>query len=140
MSTLEKAIEIAARAHSADKEKNGDPYLLHPLRVMSQVESLDEKIAAILHDVPEDTNVTLDDLRQEGFSEAVLEAVRLVTRDDEQDYDQYIKDIRNNPIARSVKLADMRDNINLLRIPNLRDKDLERCKKYHRYIRELDQL
>lgn len=138
MSTLEKAIEIAAKAHAGAKEKNGDPYLLHPLRVMAQVNSLDEKMVAVLHDVAEDTDVALDDLEKEGFSQAVLEAVRLVTRTDEQNYNAYIQSIKANPIARAVKIADMIDNSNLLRIPNLRDKDLERCRKYHKYIQYLN--
>jgi (p)ppGpp synthase/HD superfamily hydrolase len=138
MSTLEKAIEIAARAHTGQVQKNGLPYILHPLRIMFQVDLLEDKMVAVLHDVVEDTDVTLDDLRQAGFSEEVVEGVRLMTRVDGQDYGEYIEAIKANPIARNVKLADMRNNIDLLRIPELNNNDLKRSRKYHKYIRFLE--
>ncbi len=108
MSTLQKAIEIATKAHAGDEESNGKPYILHPLRIMFHVDSLEEKIVAVLHDVVEYTDVTLDDLQAAGFPDAVLEAMRLVTRTDGEDYDEYIEKIKNNSIARDVKLTAMK--------------------------------
>ncbi len=140
MSTLEKAIEIAASAHQGQKQKDGMPYIIHPLTVMMKVETLEEKIVAVLHDVIEDTEVTLADLQEAGFADEVLAGVELMTRTEGQDYEEYIEAISRNAIARKVKLADMRNNIDLLRIPVVKDKDLERCRKYHRSIRYLEEI
>ena len=134
MSTLEKAIEIASRAHAGQKLKDGMPYILHPLRIMSQVDSLEQMMVAVMHDVVEDTDVTLEDIKKAGFSEAVIEGVRLMTHDEDLSYGDYIDRLKDNTIARKVKLADMRHNIDLLRIPEVKDKDLERCRKYHQAI------
>jgi (p)ppGpp synthase/HD superfamily hydrolase len=80
MATIEQALQIAAKAHEGQRDKEGQPYVLHPLRVMMTVEGEGAQIVAVLHDVVEDTSVTLDDLRQAGFSEGVLAAVECVTR------------------------------------------------------------
>jgi (p)ppGpp synthase/HD superfamily hydrolase len=139
MSDLQRAIEIAVLAHKGQSRKNGDPYILHPLRLMHAVPSTREKIVAVLHDVVEDTSVTMDQLKSEGFSPEILDALALVTHDGNEPYDEYINNIKTNPIARSVKLADLRDNSNLHEIPELNDKDLARVKKYHRAFKSLSQ-
>lgn len=132
MSDLQRAIEIAVAAHRGQVRKGGTPYILHPLRLMLAVESDEERIAAVLHDVVEDTEVTLRDLAQEGFSAAVLDALSLLTHDDDQDYMDYIEEIKTNPLARAVKLADLKDNTNVFELPEIRPRDLERFAKYHR--------
>lgn len=138
MSTLEKAIEIAARAHAGQKQKNGQPFVLHPLHMMFHVQSAEEQITAVLHDVVEDTGATFEEIERAGFPAAIIEALRLLTRTEGQTYQTYIEQIKANPLARQVKLADLRHNIDVLRIPHLEDKDLERCRKYHRAIRDLE--
>jgi (p)ppGpp synthase/HD superfamily hydrolase len=131
MPTLERAIAIAAEAHTGQKSKEGGPYILHPLRLMMRVDGLDAKTAAVLHDVVEDTPWTLEQLRGEGFSEAVLAAVDSLTHREGEEYFEYVARAGANPLARQVKLADLEDNMNVMRLAQVRDKDLERIRKYH---------
>ncbi len=131
MSTLQRAIEISVEAHSNQMRKNGDPYILHPLRVMFRQSTPETMIVAVLHDVVEDTSVNLDDLRDAGFSPVILDAVALLTHGENDPYEIYIDRIASNPLARSVKLADLEDNMNLRELPEVHDYDLERTKKYH---------
>ena len=137
MSDLQRAIEISVTAHKRQVRKDGSPYVLHPLRLMMSVNSADEKIVAVLHDVVEDTDITMQQLEDEGFSKQVLAALRLVTHDDGTSYENYITNIKGNPIARAVKLADLRDNTNVFEIPKLSAKDLQRLEKYHRAYKTL---
>jgi len=140
MSTLEKAIEIAAKAHAGQKRFNGEPYILHLLRVMAAVKTIDEKVVAVLHDVVEDTNITISNLIDDGFSTSVIEAVSILTHNKNESYEEYINGITWNNIARNVKIADMKDNIDILSIPDITIKDFERLKNYHRYIKELSRF
>src|SRR5688572_17629284 len=105
MSTLEKAIAVATAAHAGQQDKEGLPYIMHPLRVMSRVEGDDAQIVAVLHDVVEDTSTTLDDLRAAGFDDRILEAVSCVTHDKQEPYADYVVRCKANPIAQQVKLA-----------------------------------
>lgn len=133
MATIEKAIEIAARAHSGVKDKQGKPYLLHPIRVMMGVADEDAQIVAILHDVVEDTDVSLDDIRALGFSSDVIEALNLVTHRKNQPYSEYVIACKQNQIARQVKLSDLRDNANLDRVllrPEKVETDSARMQRY----------
>jgi len=142
MSTLNKALRIAAMVHEGQQDRYGAPYILHPLRVMARVATDDEKMAAILHDVVEDSEWTLDDLRKEGFSAVVLKAVDALTRRDGEDYMNYIERLKPNPIARLVKLADLEDNMDLRRLPTVAAKDIERLARYHQVwlkLKELDE-
>jgi (p)ppGpp synthase/HD superfamily hydrolase len=132
MSTLERAIAIAAEAHTGQKNKDGDPYILHPVRVMMRVDGLPAKMAGILHDVVEDSAWTIDQLRSEGFSEEVLAAVDCLTHRKDEDYFDYVARAGANPLARKVKLADLEDNMNVMRLAEVRDRDLERVRKYHK--------
>ena len=130
MSTLERAIEIAAAAHAGATDKGGHPYILHPLRVMLAVDSAEERIAAVLHDVVEDTDWTFDRLRREGFSTRILEALDALTRREDEDYLAFVRRSRINPIARTVKLADLADNMDLTRLPSPTARDRARLEKY----------
>jgi (p)ppGpp synthase/HD superfamily hydrolase len=102
------------------------------VRVMMRVEGLDAQTAAILHDVVEDTDWTLEHLRAEGFSEAVLAAVDSLTHREGEEYFAYVARAGANSLARKVKLADLEDNMNVMRLAEVRDKDLERVRKYHK--------
>lgn len=133
MATLEKAIEIAARAHAGVPDKQGRHYVLHPLRVMMDVEGETAQIVAALHDVVEDTDVSFDDLRAEGFSEEVLDALNLVTHKSGDTYTDYVIACKDNATATQVKLADLRDNSRLDRMllrPDRFSGDSARMMKY----------
>lgn len=134
MSTLERAIEIAVQAHAGRVDKAAVPYILHPLRVMLRVREPTEQIAAVLHDVVEDSDWTLDRLRTEGFSEDVLRAVDALTwrEPDGESYEEFVKRAALNPIARRVKLADLDDNLDLSRIAQPTSKDRARLERYRR--------
>lgn len=132
MTLLEKAIEIALRAHAGQKQKDGSPYILHPLRVMGRVHTDKERIAAVLHDVVEDSAITLGDLRAAGFPEDVLETVRLLTHEEGISYEDYVRRLKPDPMARRIKLADLEENSDIRRLSGIEEKDLERLRKYHR--------
>lgn len=135
---LEKAIQIAVEAHAGTKDKGGKAYILHPISVMMRVETEEEKIVAILHDVVEDTDWTFDALRKEGFSETVIEALETVTKySEEEDYDDFIQRSLKNDIGRKVKIADLRENLDVTRIGELNEKDIERINKYKRALKTL---
>jgi (p)ppGpp synthase/HD superfamily hydrolase len=137
IATIEDAISVAARAHKGQKDKAGAPYLLHPLRMMLRMETEAAMMAAVLHDVVEDTEWTLQRLREAGFSEEVVEAVDCLTHREGESYEEFVGRVRANPIARRVKVADLEDNMNIRRIGQLGAKDLERLEKYHRAWRVL---
>lgn len=134
MSTLEHAIEIAARAHAGQKDKAGAPYILHPLRVMLRMESAAERMAAVLQDVVEDCGLTIEKLGAEGFPEEVLRAVDALTRRKEESYEDFIRRAAANPIARRVKIADLEDNLDLSRIAQPMERDFKRIEKYRRAL------
>jgi (p)ppGpp synthase/HD superfamily hydrolase len=127
---LEKAITIAVQAHAGQKDRYGAPYILHPLRVMSHVNTTVEKIIAILHDVVEDTQWTFEELAREGFGEEIVEALDCVTRRKGEAYEKFVDRSVGNSLARRVKLADLRDNMELGRADHLKPKDVERFNKY----------
>lgn len=130
MSTIERAIEIAARAHAGQVDKAGAPYIFHPLRVMFAVKTPEQKMTAILHDVVEDTDVTFEYLRTEGFSTEVLDAVKALTKADGEARLDAARRAANNAIARIVKLADVTDNMDISRITNPSEKDYARLIEY----------
>ena len=135
--TVEDAVSIAARAHRGQKDKAGAPYLLHPLRMMLRMDTEAAMMAAVLHDVVEDTEWTFERLREVGFSEEVLEAIDCLTHREGESYQEFVERVRTNPIARQVKIADLEDNMNVRRIDQLGPRDLERLEKYHRAWRVL---
>ncbi|WLI10342.1 MULTISPECIES: HD domain-containing protein [Pseudomonas] len=132
--TLERAIAIAAAAHEGQVDKGGAPYILHPLKVMLRVNTLEERIVAVLHDVVEDCGISFDDLRNEGFSETVLMAIASVTKVPDESYEEFVERAAQNPIGRVVKLADLEENSDLSRIAQPSWEDLERVEKYRRAI------
>lgn len=137
---LAHAIALAAQAHETQTDKAGAPYILHPLRLMLKMHSEPEMIVAVLHDVVEDTDWTLEKLRAEGFSEEVLAAVDSVTQREDEEEDAYLARAEANPIGRKVKLADIEDNMDLRRLSALGEKDIERLKKYHRRWQRWSQM
>ena len=130
MNSLEKAIKIALKAHAGQVDKAEKAYILHPLRLMMQMRSIDEQITAVLHDVVEDSEYTFDDLKKEGFDEEIINALESLTKRDGEDYKDFIARIKENELATIVKIADLKDNSNLDRISEPTKEDLERVKKY----------
>lgn len=131
MANLDAALAIAIQAHAGQVDKADRPYILHPLRLMFQMETEDEMITAVLHDVVEDSDMTLDELRQAGFSEEVVTAVAAVSRQDDETYEEFIRRLRPNALATKVKLADLTDNMDIRRLKTITPKDLARIEKYH---------
>ena len=141
MSFLEKAIQIAVRAHTGQVDKAGKPYILHPLRVMLKCATEEQMIVAVLHDVIEDTPVHRADLQKEGFRKEILDALDCVTKiNDDEDYDAFIDRIIPNSIARAVKLRDLEDNMDISRLPDPQEKDFKRLKKYIKTHRRLSDI
>jgi (p)ppGpp synthase/HD superfamily hydrolase len=130
MATLEKAIELAARAHAGQVDKANQPYILHPLRLMFAVQTTDEKITAVLHDIVEDTPITFDDLAAAGFTSPIIDAVRALTKLPDETRLQAAHRAAANPIARTVKLADVTDNMDLTRLPQPTERDFARLQEY----------
>jgi (p)ppGpp synthase/HD superfamily hydrolase len=130
MATLERAIELAAKAHAGQVDKAGQPYILHPLRLMLAVRTPHERMAAVLHDVVEDTSVSFDDLVAEGFPAEVVAAVRALTTTQGEKRIVAAHRAAADPVARAVKLADVADNMDLSRIAAPTQKDFDRLKEY----------
>lgn len=128
------AMRLAYEAHHGQVDKDGLPYIYHPLHLAEQMPDEITTIAALLHDTVEDTNLTIDDLRAEGFPAEAIEAVRRLTHEDSVPYLDYIRALRDNPIAVTVKLADLVHNSDLTRMSTITDKDLERREKYQKAI------
>lgn len=138
---LIRAIEIATAAHAGQTDKAGADYIQHPLRVMEAVGTENMKIVAVLHDVVEDCpGWSFERLEAEGFSPQVIEALRLVTKIEGETYDAFVQRAASNPVAREVKIADLRDNMDLSRLPAVSEKDLERVEKYRRALVALDAM
>ncbi len=133
--TLEDTIIFAANAHRGQTDKAGQPYILHPLRVLNNLgldAPLEHQMAALLHDVMEDCGVTREMLETQGFPDAVIVAVEHLTKDAEgmADYDKAIERVMLDPIAVKVKLADLTDNMDMKRLPNPSEYELKRLEKY----------
>jgi (p)ppGpp synthase/HD superfamily hydrolase len=129
MSKLEQAIQLATRLHNGQVDKAGERYIEHPLRVMNAVDGETEKIVAVLHDTVEDTGVTITEL-EDLFGSLVAAAVEALTRLAGEDYFDFVRRVKQNPIAAKVKVADIKDNMNLTRLKTISDQDLRRNEKY----------
>jgi GTP diphosphokinase / guanosine-3',5'-bis(diphosphate) 3'-diphosphatase len=138
MSTIERAIEIAAQAHAGQVDKGGEPYIFHPLRLMLRLSGIHVQMAAVLHDIVEDTGITLDDLRSNGFPREVVEAVDALTKRPGESRLDAAQRASLNPIARQVKLADVNDNMNLSRLRTPTAKDHARLREYEQVKRLLE--
>ena len=142
MSTLQRAIEIAKKAHAGQVDKAGKEYIFHPLRVMEMGKTETEKIVGILHDVIEDTSITIEDLTNEGFSQEILDALLCITKlSNDENYDHFISRVLTNPLATKVKINDLKDNMDITRLNKVTDKDLKRLQKYQwAYNRLVDEI
>ncbi|AVZ85733.1 HD domain-containing protein [Acinetobacter sp. WCHA45] len=136
MATLEQAISLAAKQHEGQVDKANAPYILHPLRVMLNVPTIEHKIVAVLHDILEDTETTIEDLYQFGFQEHIIDAIVALTKKQGETRLEAAQRARQNPIARVVKLADINDNMDLSRIQSPTVKDFE-CLKEYQQVRDL---
>lgn len=138
-SLLEKALQIAVKAHSGQIDKAGSAYIFHPIRVSNRCSTDDERIVALLHDTIEDTEVTTEYLLMEGFPRNIVDAILSVTRNEDESYEDFIKRSRLNPIGRQVKLHDLEDNMDITRLNELTEKDIYRLNKYikaYKYLKE----
>lgn len=131
MSLIETTLALSLQAHIGQRDRAGEAYIKHPLRVMHQLHTEEEQATALLHDVLEDSTLTSADLRDAGIPERVIEAVELLTRQEgDRDYSAYLERVKTNPIARAVKLADLNDNLRVTRLQSLKVTDLHRVNKY----------
>ena len=137
MAGIDRAVYLACTGHAGVRDKGGTPYIFHALEVMMGVRAAggteDECCCAVMHDLVEDTDLTLDDLRKEGFSEAVVNMVDAVSKRPDEDIEQYKRRIAVNPSAKKIKLVDLKRNMDVTRLKNrhcLTDKDLHRIKVY----------
>lgn len=129
-----KAMKIAFEAHKNQVDKNGLPYIYHPIHLAEQMQDENTTCVALLHDVVEDTNMTFEDLEREGFSKEIIDALKLLTHDEAVPYFEYVKKVKENPIAAKVKLADLNHNSDLTRLDVIDDKAKERAEKYKKSI------
>lgn len=136
---LDKAIQIATHAHKGQVDKGGHDYINHPLRVSQSMETEEQKIVAVLHDTVEDTDITLEYLKEEGFSDKIVEGVRCMTRNEGESWSKYIEKVKGNKIALRVKIGDLRDNLNLTRVHTLNDLNINSLNMYistyHRLVK-----
>jgi (p)ppGpp synthase/HD superfamily hydrolase len=137
MHNIEKAIQIAMEAHRGQVDKAGKPYILHPFRLMNNFDSENEKIAAILHDVVEDSHITIEDLEKEGIPTESLEIIECLTKRSNEKYEDFINRISLNKSATKVKIKDIEDNMNISRLNSIEQKDLDRLVKYHNALKNL---
>lgn len=137
MNKLEKAIEMALDAHEGDTDKAGATYIRHPLRLMGEMDTEQERIVAVLHDVVEDSDNELRDI-EETFGTDIADAIEALTKPENVDYvKEYIPQVAGNDTARKVKQADLRDNLDVTRLPEVSQEDFENIQKYHRSLKKL---
>ena len=133
-----KAMFVAYDAHNGQVDKAGVPYIYHPVHLAEQVNSEEACIVALLHDVVEDTNVTIEKLEEMSFPEECIVALKLLSHEKQQDYFEYIENLKTNRLARTVKLLDLNHNSDLSRLKSEpTEKDLKRLKKYHKSMQIL---
>ena len=125
-----KAMKLCFKAHKDQVDKSGMPYVFHPFHVAEQMTDEATTIVALLHDMVEDTDYTLGDIAAEGFGKEILEAVALMTHEDDVPYLDYVAKLKDNPIARAVKLADLAHNSDLSRIGEIDEETKQRLEKY----------
>ena len=125
-----RALSLCFEAHKEQKDKSGLPYVFHPFHLAEQMEDEETTVVALLHDVIEDTEYTIEDLQKAGFSQSVISAIALMTHDPQVPYMEYVRAIKSNPTARAVKLADLRHNSDMTRLDIITQRDEERAQKY----------
>ena len=127
---IERAIEIALQSHSGQTDKAGAPYILHCLRVMIKGKNENEQIVGVLHDTIEDTEITAEYLSDNGFQQEIVSAVQCLTKIKNETEEDYIRKVQSNELAKKVKLNDLEDNMNILRLNKITEKDIMRLNKY----------
>ena len=135
---IKKALEIAFDAHKDQVDKAGLPYIYHPFYLATQMETEDSIIVALLHDVVEDSHYTFEEIESFGFSPSIISALRLLTHEDSEDYIAYIHRVKENELARIVKLADLKHNSDVSRLSHMDDKARERLNRYAESIKILE--
>lgn len=135
---LELAIKVATEAHVGQVDKGGKPYINHPQAVAASLTNTEYKIVAYLHDVCEDTSITSDDLKDMGFTYRIVNSIRLLTKTDELTYEEYLRRLRMDSCARAVKIADLKHNMDITRIPDPSEKDYVRIEKYKKSLAFLE--
>lgn len=130
MSSIEKAIALAAKKHAGQLDKADQPYIFHPLRLMLKFKTIELQIVAVLHDILEDTDTTVVDLISLGFDQNVIDAVKALTKLPNENRIEAAYRAVKNPLARAVKLADVADNMDLSRITHPTAQDLHRIEEY----------
>lgn len=131
---LRKALEIAKKAHAGQKDKGGRQYIDHPMTVANMVRGRQAKIVALLHDVCEDSDITLQDLEKAGFSRRIIAAVDAVTKREDERYRHYMMRVKNNRLATRVKIADAKHNSDYTRISGYNEADIARSKRYQNTV------
>ena len=139
MDLIEQSLQIALEAYRGQTDKAGETYILHPLRLMAQMDTKEEMAVALLHDVIEDSKYTAEMLVDEGIPEEVVEAVEYLTKQEGENYEQFTNRVVNNKLAAKIKKADIEDNMNILRLETVREKDLQRVAKYHKAWQSIDE-
>jgi (p)ppGpp synthase/HD superfamily hydrolase len=137
MAGLEDAILLATKAHLGQTDKAGAPYILHPLRVMMRCRTAEAMMAAVLHDVVEDTPITLEDLQSMGFPAPVINAVACLTKREGEPYEAFVARVKANALATEVKIADIEDNMDVRRLTSVGPADAARLERYRRAYRDL---
>lgn len=132
-----QALKLSFEAHKNQLDKSGIPYVYHPFHLAEQMETEDTIIVALLHDVVEDTDYTLEDIRGMGFPDQVIDALALMTHNKSIPYMDYVAKIKSNPIAKAVKLADLKHNSDLSRLDVVDEKARKRVEKYANAIKFL---
>ena len=134
-----KALKLCFEAHKEQIDKSGMPYVFHPFHLAEQMQSEETTVVALLHDLVEDTDYTIEDLTSMGFGKAITDAIALITHTDGVAYMDYVRKIKNNPIAKAVKLADLKHNSDLTRLDIVDEKALNRKEKYLKAIKLLEE-
>lgn len=132
-----KAIKLMFEAHREQTDKSGLPYVFHPFHLAERMKDEATTVTALLHDVVEDTDYTIEDIEAMGFGKDICDALRLLKHDKSVPYMDYVRRIKENPIAATVKLADLRHNSDLSRLDSVDEEDQERVEKYREAIRIL---
>lgn len=126
----DRALRIAIRAHEGQQDKSGREYVMHPIRVAERCKDTRAKIVALLHDTIEDTDVTIEYLREEGFPEEIIDAVLSVTKQEGENYEDFVRRAARNAIGKEVKIADLEDNMDIRRLIEIKEEDVARLRKY----------
>ncbi len=134
-----KALKLCFEAHKEQVDKSGIPYVFHPFHLAEQMQTEEATVVALLHDLVEDTDYTIEDLMSLGFNKSITDTISLMTHADDVEYMDYVREIKNNPIAKAVKLADLKHNSDLTRLDNVDEKALKRKEKYLKAINLLEE-